>query len=300
MKKSLVLILLALIIVSSMVSGSLAVYTTSQEITSGDISAKLLIFEINKISGFDQSLEIAPTESYTYIFNVTNTKGYAVSQVPIDATITVSLGAADGKTAIGNLVAAIYSDGAKVADIPVVNGVGSIDLTEHFNLTAETIEYEVVISWVSSSNDNLYMGSSYGSVLTVNGVAVQGEIEEGGGEEEENPDPLMKQISDYLFQNRSTIFNTTRDFTIYYNSNDGVTYRTGIGSSSIANNLTHTMEDQFLSSIPNGTTIYIYVEQSNRNLRIIVSTEDVMYGAEHYYDKTVDRNNNVVYVDYNY
>jgi len=300
MKKSLVLILLALIIVSSMVSGSLAVYTTSQEITSGDISAKLLIFEINKISGFDQSLEIAPTESYTYIFNVTNTKGYAVSQVPIDATITVSLGAADGKTAIGNLVAAIYSDGAKVADIPVVNGVGSIDLTEHFNLTAETIEYEVVISWVSSSNDNLYMGSSYGSVLTVNGVAVQGEIEEGGGEEEENPDPLMKQISDYLFQNRSTIFNTTRDFTIYYNSNDGVTYRTGIGSSSIANNLTHTMEDQFLSSIPNGTTIYIYVEQSSRSLRILVATEDVMYGAEHYYDKTVDRNNNVVYVDYNY
>ncbi|MDD4832503.1 MAG: hypothetical protein PHI78_02390 [Clostridia bacterium] len=301
MKKSLVLILLALIIVSTMVSGSLAVYTTSQEITSGDISAKLLIFEINKISGFDQSLEIAPTESYTYIFNITNTKGYAVSQVAIDATITVSLGAADGKTAIGNLVAEIYSDGVKIADIPVTDGVGSIDLTKHFDLTAETFEYEVVITWISSADDNLYMGSSYGSVLTVNGVAVQGDVNEGGGgEEEEDPDPLMKQISDYLFQNRYTIFNTTRNFTIYYNSNDGVTYKTGVGSSSIANDLTHTMENQFLSSIPAGTTIYIYVEQSNRNLRILVATEDVMYGAEHYYDKTVDRNDNVVYVDYNY
>ncbi|HPG92873.1 MAG TPA: hypothetical protein PK675_05625 [Clostridia bacterium] len=290
MKKSLVLILLALIIVSAMVSGSLAVYTTTEEITSGDISAKTLIFELNKISGFDQALQIAPTESVTYIFNITNTKGYAVSQVPIDATITIALGAAEGKTAIGNLVATIYSEGVEIADIPVINGVGSIDLSKHFNLTAETFQYEVVVTWVPNFNDNLYMGSSYGSVLTVNGVAVQG-VE----------DPLMKQMSDYLFENRYSIFNTTKDFTVYYSSEDGVLYRTGSGSNTIANNLVSAIANEFMDKIPSGTTIYIYVKQTNRSLRILISTEDVMYGSyTHYYDKTVDRYDNTIYEAYNY
>ena len=103
-KKPLLFALLALAIVTSLTAGTLAVYTKSVELT-GDVKVKRFAFDAKggNATG-EHAIRLAPTETETYSFEVTNFEGNSqAAEVPLEYTISVDIDGADemvGLTAI--------------------------------------------------------------------------------------------------------------------------------------------------------------------------------------------------------
>jgi hypothetical protein len=99
MKKFILTVALVLAVVTSLVAGTMAAYTQTLDVTSGTITAKSFNLTDTMSTNYTQSLKIAPGGTYAYTVSIKN-------DGEVDATITMSasLAAATGKTAIQSLV----------------------------------------------------------------------------------------------------------------------------------------------------------------------------------------------------
>jgi hypothetical protein len=228
MKKTLLIILAVILIGSAVVYDSLAVYSTTETLTA-EVGAKRLVLSLEKSTGFDRPFKIAPTESVEFIFTLANYEGSNVTEVPIDATVTVSVKSAQGKNPIGNLTATIYKNDEKLADINLINGEGWFTFERYLGLDEELDTYMVVIYWPSCNDDIKYMGDGFGNIVEVKATGVQSTGEPPETEEPEDPhEPeqpisdaqrLAKELSINLANNASRIFEPGR-YTINYNINN--------------------------------------------------------------------------------
>ena len=165
MKKTFTLILLALIVATSLVTGTLAVYSVeAPEINSGNIIAKEFVFTALGSQDFATGVEIAPTETVQKTFTVSNFNGNVVTGTDMNVTITVEL-----QGEIVPLTLIVTGD----QDVTIVNN--GTTSTISFTLSADqavTKTFTVSVVWNSTANDIQYMGKV--SSIVVNATAVQG------------------------------------------------------------------------------------------------------------------------------
>ncbi|MEG1613671.1 MAG: hypothetical protein RR357_05845 [Clostridia bacterium] len=173
MKKTLVTLSLALIIVSSLVAGTLAMYSTRVDnVAEGSVVAKEFKVVTTAKESFKKDIKIAPSETVSMVFAVSNFEGAIITETKMNLAISVSLAAADGKTAITPLTISVKKGGKTIGT--VAGGVVSIADTFELDTVGQTYEYTVEVVWPSNDAiDNNFIGANFGSVVKVSMVATQ-------------------------------------------------------------------------------------------------------------------------------
>jgi hypothetical protein len=166
MKKVFTLVLLCLIVATTLVTGTLAVYSVdAPELQSGDITAKNFVFVAEGTSSFNSSVKIAPTETFEKGFYVSNFDSSKRSETAMNVTIKVTLSGD-----INPLQIAVTCSDKNVE----ITQVSATEIVIKFAMSPEqeiTKSFNIIVNWPSTSNDNAYMGKS--SQITVEASAVQ-------------------------------------------------------------------------------------------------------------------------------
>ncbi|SDG96218.1 hypothetical protein [Desulfosporosinus hippei] len=175
MKKALTTIALVLILSTSVIAGTLAMYTTTiDNLAEGSVVAKEFVLVEGGTDTFEKNVKIAPAETVDWQFSVKNYDGAIISETAMDVNYTVDVVAEDGKSVIAPLEVSI-----KDADGQVVGGLtsnGKIEFSEEFGLNASGQEkvYTVSLNWPSNDNaDKTYAGADYGTAVKVSVTGTQ-------------------------------------------------------------------------------------------------------------------------------
>ncbi|WP_407314347.1 cellulose binding domain-containing protein [Desulfosporosinus sp. SB140] len=175
MKKTIFILALVLVMLSSIVAGTLAMYTVSiDNLAEGSVVAKEFVFVGGGTDTFQQGLKIAPSETTQWQFNVKNYKDSTVSETDMYYKLTFNIQALTGKKAIDPLQVTVKDSKGNVLNS--VTGVGTFDVLGSFPLAVNGQEqdYFVQIHWPDNgSSDAKYAGSNYGTMINVNAVASQ-------------------------------------------------------------------------------------------------------------------------------
>lgn len=175
MKKALTTIALVLILSTSVIAGTLAMYTTTiDNLAEGSVVAKEFVLVEGGTDTFEKNVKIAPAETVDWQFSVKNYDGAVISESAMDVNYTVDVVAEDGKSVIAPLEVNI-----KDADGQVVGGLtskGKIEFSDEFGLNANGQEkiYTVSLNWPSNDNvDKTYAGAGYGTAVKVSVTGTQ-------------------------------------------------------------------------------------------------------------------------------
>lgn len=187
MKKILLVSALVLVIATSMVSGTLAVYTHKIDINgAGSVMAKNFILKGEDFQSFDMDVPIAPNEHPEFTFTVSNfdatTTPQTTSEVAMNLLISIDLAGSGIKTAIPPLEVVVSDENGPLTPAGgSINPLGTGTLTFSDDLTnttdGETKEYTVKITWKDSGDDNEidygYASHDFGTALTVSVTGTQ-------------------------------------------------------------------------------------------------------------------------------
>lgn len=175
MKKIVLLLALVLIMVSSIVAGTLATYTVSiDNLAEGSVVAKEFIFVGEGTDTFQQGLKIAPTETVQWQFKVKNYENHIVSETDMYYKLSFNVQALSGKSAIEPLTVTVKDLNGQVLNS--LTGVGTFDVSGSFPLAVNCQEqdYLVEIYWPSDGTSDInYAGGNYGTMINVGAVASQ-------------------------------------------------------------------------------------------------------------------------------
>ncbi|EGW36279.1 cellulose binding domain-containing protein [Desulfosporosinus sp. OT] len=175
MKKILFLSALVLIMLSSIVAGTLAMYTVSiDNLAEGSVVAKEFIFVGEGTDTFQQGLKIAPSETTQWQFKVKNYENNIVSETDMYYKLTFHVQALTGKQAIEPLKVTLKDSNGNALNS--VTGVGTFDLLGSFPLAVNGQEqdYFVEINWPDDGTSDIkYAGGNYGTMINVDAVASQ-------------------------------------------------------------------------------------------------------------------------------
>ncbi|MDQ7095404.1 cellulose binding domain-containing protein [Desulfosporosinus sp. PR] len=175
MKKAVFVLALVLVMLSSLVAGTLAMYTVSiDNVAEGSVVAKEFVFVGEGTDSFQQGLKIAPSETTQWQFKVKNYENNTVSETDMYYKLTFNVQALAGKKAIDPLQVTVKDAQGNVLNS--VTGVGTFDVLGSFPLAVNGQEqdYFVQIYWPDNgSSDANYAGGNYGTMINVNAVASQ-------------------------------------------------------------------------------------------------------------------------------
>lgn len=187
MKKLLIMLILVLSIVVSLVSGTLATYTTTLKPIEGKVAAKQFFIGASRTEF--PNIKLAPGEKYTWNFDVVNFKDNMTTEVDMDMDIVLSIGAGNNKQPIDGLVAGLYENGVKLGSDVVKAGEAKFTIEKAFMANIKnTRSFEIRVEWknglVSDETDTNNMENQNTSKI---GVTVTGRqcLHDGG----EIPDP---------------------------------------------------------------------------------------------------------------
>lgn len=191
MKKTIALFALVLCILAGLVSGSLALYTKDIDIadTGSVIAKKFYLRAAGDPLTYKDDVLIAPTESVIAAFTVSNNDGAATpytTEVDMDLDITVTIAAADGKTAIPYITARLLDgSNAELGVFVLTDGVGAYTLSvdDAFEAnTPATLTYKIKLTWADlgqngdtdPDNDDIsFQGPDFGNKYTVTVTGTQ-------------------------------------------------------------------------------------------------------------------------------
>jgi hypothetical protein len=177
MKKVLIGTALVLAIAVGIISGTMALYTTTiDNLASGSVVAKTFTLMESGTDSFVSSVKIAPTESQTWAFSVKNFNGTNISETAMGLAFTLTIAAPAGQTAIAPLVVTVKNDTGTV--VGTQTGAGVITFNDSFtlNATGQTHTYTVIVNWPSNNTaDASYINANgqYGSAITVKVTGTQ-------------------------------------------------------------------------------------------------------------------------------
>ncbi|KUO61390.1 MAG: sugar-binding protein [Gracilibacter sp. BRH_c7a] len=174
MKKAVLFLTLLLIMVSSIVAGTLAMYTVSiDKLAEGSVVAKEFIFVGEGTDTFQQGIKIAPSETVAWQFKVKNYENHVISETAMYYKLTFNVLASGGKQAIEPLTVTVKDPNGQILNR--VTGVGTFDVLDAFPLSANGQEkgYVVEIHWPDDDADINYAGSHYGTTVNVDAIASQ-------------------------------------------------------------------------------------------------------------------------------
>ncbi len=175
MKKTLATIAIALVLTTSIIAGTLAMYTTAiDKLAEGSVVAKEFILTEGGTDTFVQNVKLSPSESGNWQFSVKNFSGSLVSETAMALDFNVTVRGADGKTAIAPLVITVSDENGRT--VGTVTGSGSIQFDDEFALSASGQEkvYTVNLSWPSNNSVDInYAGGSFGTEVEVSVTGTQ-------------------------------------------------------------------------------------------------------------------------------
>ncbi len=164
MKKTVLTVSIVLTILIVLVVGTYAVFSAvSPEISSGNVTAKQFTFNSTASESFGIDVEIAPTESFTKEFSVSNFKNDVVSATDMLVSIVVEI-----KGEITPLQLSVAGQG--ITDIQNAGQKTTISFVISKN-EKKTQNFVIKVEWPSTENDNDFMGKT--SSIIVNASAVQ-------------------------------------------------------------------------------------------------------------------------------
>jgi len=180
MKKVLLVSALVLVIATSMVSGTLADYhVTLPTITDSVMAKNFVLTGMDTTVGDKLDVHIAPGETQTFTFTVSNFDSSGVAEVSMDLSIDIGLAKSTSTNvngAIVPLVVTCVNDADSTAllhksgEINPTLGTGTLkysDTLTNIGTKGQTNTYTVTITWPSTASDTNYAGHSFGSALTV-------------------------------------------------------------------------------------------------------------------------------------
>ena len=131
MKRILVIVALVLVISTSLIAGTLSLYTmTIPALAEGSVVAKEFVLLEGATNTFAENVKIAPGEIVEWDFSVKNFNGGIVSETAMDLDFTVELDADSEKDVIAPLEVTVKDeDGVTVG---TKTGSGSIEFTDEF------------------------------------------------------------------------------------------------------------------------------------------------------------------------
>lgn len=169
MRKLLLSFALLMVLTTSVIAGTLAMYTTKVDnLAEGSVVAKEFVLLEGGTDTFMHNVKIAPSETVNWQFSVKNFDGAIVSETAMDLSFTVDVMAAAGKNVIEPLTVTVKdSDGAVVG---TATASGKIVFADEFALQAAGQEktYTVSVNWPSNDAVDIdYAGADYGTALKV-------------------------------------------------------------------------------------------------------------------------------------
>ena len=133
LKKVLLGTALVLAIAVSVISGTLALYTTKiDNVASGNVVAKQFTLLEDGTDTFVKDVKIAPSETVTWAFSVKNFEKTVVTETAMALAFTVDITAQEGQTAIAPLVVSIKNESGTV--VGTKTGTGTITFKDSFPL----------------------------------------------------------------------------------------------------------------------------------------------------------------------
>jgi len=175
MKKILTIFALVLIFSTSLIAGTLAMYTTTiDNIAEGSVVAKEFILLEGGTDTFTENLKIAPTETVDWQFSVKNYDGAIISETVMDVNYTVDVTAENGKSVIAPLEVTVKNSNGDI--VGTVTSNGKIEFADEFGLSANGQEkiYTISVNWPSNNTiDTDYAGANYGTAVMVSVTGTQ-------------------------------------------------------------------------------------------------------------------------------
>lgn len=175
MKKVLILTVLVLTIATSIVAGTLAVYNINLgTIAEGSVIAKEFKLTGEGLDNFIYDVKIAPTETVTMDFTVSNFDGAITSETNMDVAIKVDVKAATGKSVIEPVNVVVKDNNGNVVSTgSLTNGTGLLSVDTSFTTVKETKTYTVEFTWESTNNDTAYAGAGFGTAAEITVIGTQ-------------------------------------------------------------------------------------------------------------------------------
>lgn len=175
MKKTLVMIALVLVVSTSLISGTLAMYTTAiDDLADGSVVAKEFVLTEGGTDSFVKDVNMAPEETVNWQFSVKNYEGSVISETAMALDFDINVAAADGKSLVEPLVFTVIDESGAV--VGTVTSSGSTTFSDEFVLAADGQEktYTVSINWPGDDAvDIQYAGADYGTSVEVSVTGTQ-------------------------------------------------------------------------------------------------------------------------------
>lgn len=189
MKKILFIMLLILTMASSLVAGTLAMYTTSiDNLADGSVVAKEFVFVGDGTDSFRHGIKIAPSETVQWQFKVKNYENHIVTETDLYYKLTFNVSASANKSAIQPLTVTVKDAGGNILNS--VTSVGTFDVLGAFPLSenGQEKDYTVEIHWPGNGSADInYAGDNYGTTVNVDAIASQVPLSGGGSPGDEEP-----------------------------------------------------------------------------------------------------------------
>lgn len=175
MRKILTIVALVLILSTSVIAGTLAMYTTTiDDIAEGSVVAKEFILVEGGTDTFTENVKIVPSETVNWQFSVKNYNGAVISETGMDLICTIDVIEMNGKNVIAPLVVTVNN--ANGDSVGTVTSSGKIEFTDEFELSASGQEktYTLSVNWPSNNDvDISYAGADYGTAIKVSVTGTQ-------------------------------------------------------------------------------------------------------------------------------
>lgn len=175
MKKALIIFALVLVASTSIIAGTLAMYTTSiDNLAEGSVVAKEFVLLEGGTDTFAKNVKIGPGETQNWQFSVKNYNGSIISETAMDLNFDIDVTAAQGKSVIAPLVVNVKDSSNNV--VGTVTSNGKIQFADEFKLEANGQEkiYTVSVNWPSNNNVDInYAGAGHGTAVKVSVTGTQ-------------------------------------------------------------------------------------------------------------------------------
>lgn len=175
MKKVLVMIALVLVVSTSFIAGTLAMYTTTiDDLSDGSVVAKEFVLTEGGKDSFVKNVKIAPGETVDWQFSVKNFDGAVISETAMELDFDINVLAADGKSIVEPLAVTVTDENNEA--VGTITASGLIEFADEFALAADGQEktYTVSINWPSDDTvDIQYAGADYGTSVAVSVTGMQ-------------------------------------------------------------------------------------------------------------------------------
>lgn len=166
MKKAIILTIAAVLVVTSLVSGVFAAYKTQiDNVSNGIVTAKDFVLVSDDVQNFEANAKIAPGESATAKFTLSNFESDRVTETAMSVTVTITR-----TSEIVPLTITLKDMDGK--EIVLTDGNDNGSLTIEFEAgKKQTVEFTVTVAWPDTDNDIDYINKS--ASYTVSAVGVQ-------------------------------------------------------------------------------------------------------------------------------